>query len=141
METYDFSAFDSGNAFGGSTGGIDGGNPFGGGMSDSGGFGGGTGGFGGGTNSFGGGMGGDMGDGDMAALFEQSPWGGLEAVGFSSLDQVFRGNSGGNLQRSGGSSFGSGVNNQGEEDPLLTGGDGNTSASSEYKYNFSNFSS
>lgn len=140
METYDFSAFAAGNAFGGSTGSTDGMSGSGGAMSGfGGGMGGGTNGFGsgmgGGTNSFGSGMS----SGDMEGLFEQSPWGGLNSVGFTSLEQVFRGNAGGNLQRSdGGSTSGSAANNQGG-DSLLAGGDGNTSASG-YSYNFSSFS-
>lgn len=119
--TYDFSAFAAGND--GTS--MSGTNSFGGGM---GGFGGG---MGGGTNSFGGGMSSE----DLDSLFGQSPWGDLEAVGFTSFEQVFRGNIGGNLQRSdSGSTFGS-SNNQGEGDPLLSGGT-NTSANG-YTYNFS----
>lgn len=127
METYDFSTFAEGNAFGGD-------------MS-------GTGGFGsamsGGTNSFGSGMGGSgsgMSTEDLENLFEESPWGGLSDVGINNFEQVFRGNTGGNLQRGGGSTFGSGDSNQSEEDPLLTGGEGNTSANG-YSYNFSSLSS
>lgn len=127
MEMYDFSAFADGSAFGSSTGSISGDTDAGmGAVTNSVGSG-----MGGGTNSFGSGMG----DADLEQLFGQSPWGGLSSVGFTSLEQVFRGNAGGNLQR-GGSASGSSPNNQGE-DALLSGGDSNTSAN-EYSYNFSN---
>lgn len=129
---YDFSAFSGDNAAmggmdsmgsmggtGGFSGGISGGtNSFGGGT------GGLSGGMGGGTNSFGGGTGGmgeGMGAADMEEFFGQSPWGGLGAVGFTSLEQVFRGSAGGNLQGGGG-----------EQNDPLTGEGG-------YTYNFSAF--
>ncbi len=108
--TYDFSTLAEGN-FGSSMGG----------GTDS--FGGMGGGMGGGTNSFGG-MGGGMSSEDLNSLFGESPWGGLEAVGFTSFEQVFRGNTGGNLQRGGSDTPSSGADNQGETDPLLSGGDG-----------------
>jgi hypothetical protein len=120
---------------------------------------GGTGGFGdgmgGGTNSFGPsypGSGGGMSGEDLNELFESGPWGGLSAVGITNFEQIFRGNSGGNLQRGenpvgGGGTMSnstgedissSGVNNLpsvGEEDPLLASGGSNTSAN-PYVYNF-----
>ena len=130
METYDFSALAS-DTFGSDMSSMGGGtNSFG-----SGGFGSG---MGGGTNSFGsGGFGSGMSEADLSELFAGSPWGGLADVGFSSFEQVFRGNTGGNLQRSERDSASGGTNNQGG-DPLLTGGDGTTSASA-YSYNFSQF--
>lgn len=137
METYDFSALAS-DTFGSDMSGMGGGtNSFGSGM------GGGTNSFGsgmgGGTNSFGsgGGFGSGMSEADLTELFAGSPWGGLADVGFSSFEQVFRGNTGGNLQRSERDSASGGTNNQGG-DSLLTGGDGTTSASA-YSYNFSQF--
>lgn len=132
METYDFSALASDN-FGTDMSGMGGGtSSFG-----SGGFGSG---MGGGTNSFGsGGFGSDMSEADLTELFAGSPWGGLKDVGFTSFEQVFRGNTGGNLQRSDRDSTSGGGNNQ-ASDPLLTGGDGSSSASL-YSYNFSQFQS
>lgn len=123
METYDFSTFADGSAFSGDT-------------SGTGGFGSG---MGGGTNSFGsgtGGFGSGMSSEDLENLFKESPWGGLSDVGINNFEQVFRGNTGGNLQRGDSSTFGSGDSNQGEGDTLLTGGEGNTSANG-YSYNFS----
>ncbi len=141
METYDFSALAAGN-FGSDMSGTGGfGSPMSGGTNS---FGGGTGGFGsgmgGGTNSFGsgtGGFGSGMSSQDLESLFKESPWGGLSDVGINNFEQVFRGNTGGNLQRGGSSTSGSGNSNQGEGDTLLTGGEGNTSANSGYSYNFS----
>lgn len=143
---YDFSAFNGDTAING--------------MGDMGGTasfgGGGSGGMGGGTNSFGPsypGSGGSMSSENLNELFEGGPWGELTAVGITNFEQIFRGNSGGNLQRGenpvGGSdtmsdSAGedislSGVNNVpsvGEEDPLLASGGSGTSATSAYVYNF-----
>ena len=131
METYDFSAF-AGGLDGGMTGSDSGMS----GMSGSGGAMGGFGsGMGGGTNSLGSG-----GDADLEALFGGSPWGGLSSVGFKSLEQVFRGNAGGNLQRSDGGSTSGSANTESEGDSLLTGGEGSTSGTSAYSFNFSNFS-
>ncbi len=140
METYDFSAF-AGGLDGGMTGsdsGMSGMSGSGGAMGGSGGAMGGFGsGMGGGTNSFGSGMG----DADLEGLFGGSPWDDLSKVGFTSLEQVFRGNAGGNLQRSdGGSTSGSSANTESEGDSLLTGGEGSTSGTSAYSFNFSNFS-
>ena len=129
METYDFSAFASGLDSG--TTGSDSG------MSGSGGAMGGFGsGMSGGTNSFGSGVG----DADLEQLFGGSPWGGLSSVGFKSLEQVFRGNAGGNLQRSDGGSTSGSANTESEGDSLLTGGEGSTSGTSAYSFNFSSFS-
>lgn len=114
------------------------------------------GGMGGGTNSFGPsypGSGGGMSGEDLNELFESGPWGGLSAVGITNFEQIFRGNSGGNLQRGespvgGGGTMSdstgedissSGVNNLpsvGEADPLLASGGSDTSATSAYVYSF-----
>ena len=138
METYDFSAFASGLDGGmtGSDSAMTGMSGSGGAMGGSGGAMGGFGsGMGGGTNSLGSG-----GDVDLEALFGGSPWGGLSSVGFKSLEQVFRGNAGGNLQRSDGGSTSGSANTESEGDSLLTGGEGSTSGTSAYSFNFSNFS-
>ena len=50
---------------------------------------------------------------DFTSLFPESPWGGLSEVGFTSLEQVFRGNSGGNLARSDGNAPSGGGNTSG----------------------------
>ena len=62
---------------------------------------------------------------DFTSLFPESPWGGLREVGFTSLEQVFRGNSGGNLARSDGNTSGGGDTSGGGANPM--GGGGNTS--------------
>lgn len=88
--------------------------------------GGGTGGSGGGggTNSFGSGstggyeynfsaVGGTGGDSNSSSMFQSSPWGSLSSVGFTSLEQVFRGSTGGNLARTDGNAASSGGDTSG----------------------------
>ena len=60
---------------------------------------------------------------DFTSLFPESPWGGLSDVGFTSLEQVFRGNSGGNLARSDGNApSGGGDTSGGGANPMSGGG-------------------
>ena len=74
---------------------------------------------GGGTNSFGSGstggyeynfsaVGGTGGDLNSSSMFQSSPWGSLSSVGLTSLEQVFRGSTGGNLARTDGNAASSG---------------------------------